>query len=168
MHDEPQTESLRRQMEQFFDATTDAIFFLDRAYNFVFLNRCAKILISRGEDHRRHSIRQTASNVSPSHPLFQALLFAVCLIFTLAARAQGGTPFITDDPETPDNNHFEINYGFIGNRTPHKRRLPSPRLRHQLWPRRSHPAQIRAPHRHRRDPPAGTSSQPIWIAYVRL
>jgi PAS domain-containing protein len=36
-----QTDSLRRQMEQFFDATTDAIVFLDRDYNFVYLNRRA-------------------------------------------------------------------------------------------------------------------------------
>jgi hypothetical protein len=38
--------------------------------------------------------------------------------FSLTARAQGGPPFLTDDPETADNNHFEINYGFIGARTP--------------------------------------------------
>jgi hypothetical protein len=36
----------------------------------------------------------------------------------LAARAQGGPPFLTDDPETPGNKHWEINFGFIGNRNP--------------------------------------------------
>jgi PAS domain S-box-containing protein len=44
------TESLRRQMEQFFDATTDAIIFLDRGYNLTYLNRRAKELISRGQE----------------------------------------------------------------------------------------------------------------------
>ncbi|WP_254062475.1 ATP-binding protein [Acidobacterium sp. S8] len=37
---------LRSQMAQFFDATTDAIIFLDRSYNFTFLNRQARELIS--------------------------------------------------------------------------------------------------------------------------
>jgi hypothetical protein len=30
------------------------------------------------------------------------------------AHAQGGPPFRTDDPETPGNQHWEINFGFIG------------------------------------------------------
>ncbi len=37
-------------MAQFFDATTDAICFLDRDYNFTFLNRRANELISQGKD----------------------------------------------------------------------------------------------------------------------
>lgn len=37
-------------MEQFFEATTDAIVFLDRDYNFSFLNRRAKELIAFGRD----------------------------------------------------------------------------------------------------------------------
>jgi len=37
-------------MEQFFDATTDAIIFLDRNYNFSFLNRRANELIAFGRD----------------------------------------------------------------------------------------------------------------------
>jgi signal transduction histidine kinase len=45
-----QAAALRRQMEQFFDATTDAIFFLDRDYRFTFLNRRAQELIAFGED----------------------------------------------------------------------------------------------------------------------
>jgi PAS domain-containing protein len=41
----------RRQMARFFDATTDAIFFLNREYRFVFLNRKAnELLASGGED----------------------------------------------------------------------------------------------------------------------
>lgn len=35
-------------MEQFFDATTDAILFLDREYRFTFLNRCAAEMLSPG------------------------------------------------------------------------------------------------------------------------
>ncbi len=44
-------EAFRHQMGQFFDATTDAIFFLDRDYRFTFLNRRAhELLASGGED----------------------------------------------------------------------------------------------------------------------
>ena len=42
--------ALRRQMEQFFDATTDAMVFIDRNYNFTFLNRRAQEIISEGRD----------------------------------------------------------------------------------------------------------------------
>jgi hypothetical protein len=35
-----------------------------------------------------------------------------------AMQAQGGPPFRTDDPETPGNKHWEINFGFIGERNP--------------------------------------------------
>ncbi|MGA7157126.1 MAG: ATP-binding protein [Acidobacteriaceae bacterium] len=42
--------TLLRQMEQFFLATTDAVVFLDRDYNFTFLNRRAKEIISMGLD----------------------------------------------------------------------------------------------------------------------
>ena len=35
-----------------------------------------------------------------------------------AARAQGGPPFITDDPATPGNRHWEINFGWNGNHNP--------------------------------------------------
>ncbi len=43
-----------------------------------------------------------------------------CFVFllTAAAHAQGGPPFRTDDPETPGNRHWEINFGFIGDRNP--------------------------------------------------
>jgi len=34
------------------------------------------------------------------------------------ARAQGGPPFITDDPGTPGNHHWEINFGWIANHNP--------------------------------------------------
>ncbi len=40
----------RRQMAQFFDATTDGVLFLDRAYTFTFLNRRARELLSPSGD----------------------------------------------------------------------------------------------------------------------
>lgn len=36
----------------------------------------------------------------------------------LVSHAQGGPPFRTDDPETPGNKHWEINFGWIGDRNP--------------------------------------------------
>jgi len=36
--------------------------------------------------------------------------------FNVPAYAQGGPPFRTDDPETPGNRHWEINFGWIGDR----------------------------------------------------
>jgi PAS domain S-box-containing protein len=39
-------EGLRRQMEQFFEVTTDAIIFLDREYRFTFLNRRAMEIVA--------------------------------------------------------------------------------------------------------------------------
>jgi hypothetical protein len=52
--------------------------------------------------------------------LRQARIFAAALtvLFTVAAHAQGGPPFRTDDPETPGNKHWEINFGWIGDRNP--------------------------------------------------
>ena len=44
-----------------------------------------------------------------------ALVFAVV---AGRAAAQGGPPFRTDDPETPGNKHWEINFGWIGDRNP--------------------------------------------------
>jgi hypothetical protein len=45
------------------------------------------------------------------------LMFAPFLLAALA-RAQGGPPFITDDPGTPGNHHWEINFGWIANHNP--------------------------------------------------
>jgi hypothetical protein len=44
-------------------------------------------------------------------------LFALALAAPLA-RAQGGPPFITDDPGTPGNKQWEINLGWIGDHNP--------------------------------------------------
>jgi PAS domain S-box-containing protein len=42
--------TLLRQMQQFFEATTDAVCFLDRDYRFTFLNRRAQEIVSMGLD----------------------------------------------------------------------------------------------------------------------
>jgi hypothetical protein len=46
------------------------------------------------------------------------LVFAAWLLPAHWASAQGGPPFRTDDPDTPGNRHWEINFGFIGDRNP--------------------------------------------------
>jgi hypothetical protein len=43
---------------------------------------------------------------------------ALLLLCGMAAQAQGGPPFRTDDPETPGNKHWEINFGWVGDRNP--------------------------------------------------
>ncbi len=50
--------------------------------------------------------------------LVRAIGFALPIVFAVAAHAQGGPPFRTDDPETPGNEHWEINFGWIGDRNP--------------------------------------------------
>jgi hypothetical protein len=42
------------------------------------------------------------------------------LLILLASRAhaQGGPPFLTDDPETPGNKHWEINFGWTADHNP--------------------------------------------------
>jgi hypothetical protein len=51
-------------------------------------------------------------------PSFPFLLVLAALLSAGAARAQGGPPFITDDPGTPGNRHWEINLGWIANHNP--------------------------------------------------
>jgi hypothetical protein len=46
------------------------------------------------------------------------LAFLSLCLHARDARAQGGPPFRTDDPDTPGNRHWEINFGFIGDRNP--------------------------------------------------
>ena len=48
----------------------------------------------------------------------QLLLLLVPVAGALPAHAQGGPPFITDDPGTPGNRHWEINLGWIGDHNP--------------------------------------------------
>ena len=50
--------------------------------------------------------------------LLQLLLLLVLVVAALPARAQGGPPFITDDPGTPGNRQWEINLGWLGSHNP--------------------------------------------------
>jgi hypothetical protein len=50
--------------------------------------------------------------------LLRCLALALVLLGCHTAHAQGGPPFLTDDPETPGNKHWEINFGYVGNRNP--------------------------------------------------
>ena len=53
------------------------------------------------------------------HRRFLFLSVLIPLICCAASlRAQGGPPFITDDPGTPGNGHWEINLGLIGSHNP--------------------------------------------------
>src|SRR5580658_3751080 len=47
----------------------------------------------------------------------RAICMALPFLFAIAAHAQGGPPFKTDDPETPGNKHWEINFGWLGERS---------------------------------------------------
>ncbi len=61
----------------------------------------------------RPSRRQTLTSL-----IVRIIFLALPFFVTLGARAQGGPPFKTDDPETPGNEHWEINFGWIGDRNP--------------------------------------------------
>jgi hypothetical protein len=50
--------------------------------------------------------------------LFQLLLLLLPAFGAALAHAQGGPPFITDDPGTPGNQHWEINFGWIADHNP--------------------------------------------------
>jgi len=47
-----------------------------------------------------------------------SILLLTAFLPSLCARAQGGPPFITDDPGTPGNKHWEINFGWIADHNP--------------------------------------------------
>jgi len=51
-------------------------------------------------------------------PLRLVLFLILIPALATIAHAQGGPPFRTDDPETPGNKHWEINFGWIGDRNP--------------------------------------------------
>src|SRR6202167_3514122 len=55
---------------------------------------------------------------APNCWIIRTIGFAVPVLFAAAAYPQGGPPFRTDDPETPGNQHWEINFGWIGDRNP--------------------------------------------------
>jgi hypothetical protein len=50
--------------------------------------------------------------------LLQLLFLLVPTLAMPLTHAQGGPPFITDDPGTPGNRHWEINLGWIGDHNP--------------------------------------------------
>lgn len=43
---------------------------------------------------------------------------AAAVLFAPLALSQGGPPFRSDDPDTPGNHHWEVNLGFLGDRSP--------------------------------------------------
>jgi hypothetical protein len=47
-----------------------------------------------------------------------SILLLTAFLPSLCARAQGGPPFITDDPGTPGNRHWEIDFGWIADHNP--------------------------------------------------
>ncbi len=60
---------------------------------------------------------------------FSALLLLAALFVPLhTARAQGGPPLLTDDPETPGSGHWEINVGFTFARSPEVTLFETPRV----------------------------------------
>jgi hypothetical protein len=52
------------------------------------------------------------------HKLLQLFVMLAVAGGTTLAHAQGGPPFITDDPGTPGNKHWEINFGWIADHNP--------------------------------------------------
>jgi len=59
---------------------------------------------------------KTMTILSPRF-LVGGLLFFL-MVFAGRAQGQAGPPFRTDDPETPGNKHWEINFGWVGDRNP--------------------------------------------------
>jgi hypothetical protein len=49
---------------------------------------------------------------------FRLFLLIIPAAGALRLHAQGGPPFITDDPGTPGNKHWEINLGWIADHSP--------------------------------------------------
>ena len=49
---------------------------------------------------------------------FRQIAMAVLVLFTKEVFAQGGPPFRSDDPDTPGNKNWEINFGLLGDRNP--------------------------------------------------
>ena len=50
--------------------------------------------------------------------VIRGLAFILPAVLAAATHAQGGPPFITDDPAPPGNHHWEINFGWIANHNP--------------------------------------------------
>ena len=54
----------------------------------------------------------------PSAILNGSAKAAAFILFPVLVLAQGGPPFLSDDPDTPGNKHWESNMGFTGERNP--------------------------------------------------
>jgi hypothetical protein len=52
------------------------------------------------------------------HRLFQLLPLLTAVAGAAVGHTQGGPPFITDDPGTPGDRHWEINFGWIADHNP--------------------------------------------------
>src|SRR5882724_5510821 len=66
-------------------------------------------------------------------PLLQIVLrrllwVSMFICASSSVMAQAGPPFKTDDPETPGNGNWEINFGFIGDRNPQAGSYQTPDL----------------------------------------
>jgi len=63
------------------------------------------------------------------NPFLQGVCFLLVLVaFPLPSAAQGGPPFITDDPGTPGDGNWEINVALIAERHPDERIFNAPIL----------------------------------------
>ena len=58
----------------------------------------------------------------------QRVCFLILAVFPLLSTAQGGPPFITDDPGTPGDGNWEINVAFTTERHPDERIFNTPIL----------------------------------------
>lgn len=72
-------------------------------------------------------IRSLAACASPEPPFVPcrphrrrlgSIAFFALFLASRSASAQAGPPFRIDDPETPGSGHWEINIGFLGDRSP--------------------------------------------------
>lgn len=61
--------------------------------------------------------------------VFVAAVFALCLLnFTAPVQAQGGPPMLTDDPGTPGNQMWEVNFLFNMERSREARMFEAPNI----------------------------------------
>ena len=67
---------------------------------------------------RTTKLNSTERPVIRVYRLIQVFLLLAAAAGSSQAYAQGGPPFITDDPGTPGNRHLEINFGWMANHNP--------------------------------------------------
>src|SRR3989442_15777904 len=60
--------------------------------------------------------------------LLRGIVAVAMVLAPVHARAQGGPPLITDDPDTPGPGHWEINIAALMNKTRRQRRVEVPRV----------------------------------------